>query len=365
MCRAKPNEWRSMGPKEREEHSLSKADFLESVQTRDKLICPLFNLPGISNYIMHPDWMHSMDEGFSQLVPGQILFELLPHYPGRKIRSLWLKLPSRLKILVKNGTSVLSIHLDQVSARSVGWPLVYFFLLNCPVTCCLDPFFHLQNFSIYYPFFNIIGPACHCGRSRLFPSSTFPTPFSLHSIGPACHCGRSRLFLSSTFPTPISLHPIGPACHCGRSRLSLSSTFSTPPPFLYLIGPACHCGRSRLFPSSTFPTPISPHPIGPACHCGRSRLSLSSTFPTPISPHPIGPACHCGRSRLFPSSSFSTPPPFLYLIGPACHCGRSRLFSLPLLFPPPFFIYPFPLPLIGPACHCGRSRQFPDFPSCS
>ena len=31
--------------------------------------------------------------------------------------TLWLKLPSRLKILVKNGTSVLSIHLDQVSAR--------------------------------------------------------------------------------------------------------------------------------------------------------------------------------------------------------------------------------------------------------
>ena len=159
---------------------------------------------------------------------------------------------------MKNGTSVLSIHLDQVSARSVGWPLVYFFLLNCPVTCCLDPFFHLQNFSIYYPFFNIIGPACHCGRSRLFPSSTFPTPFSLLSIGPACHCGRSRL--------------------------SLSSTFSTPPPFLNLIGPACHCGRSRLFLSSTFPTPISLHslhPIGPACHCGRSRLSLSSTFSTP------------------------------------------------------------------------------------
>ena len=66
---------------------------------------------------------------------------------------LWLKLPSRLKILVKNGTSVLSIHLDQVSARSVGWPLVYFFLLNCPVTCCLDPFFHLQKFFHLLPLF--------------------------------------------------------------------------------------------------------------------------------------------------------------------------------------------------------------------
>ena len=101
MCRAKPNEWRSMGPKEREENSLSKAEFLESVQTRDKLICPLFNLPGISNHIMHPDWMHSMDEGFSQLVAGQILFELLPHYPGRnqgaRVASMWEHIQSLYK----------------------------------------------------------------------------------------------------------------------------------------------------------------------------------------------------------------------------------------------------------------------------
>ena len=101
----------------------------------------------------------------------------------------------------------------------VGWPLVYFFLLNCPVTCCLDPFFHLHKFFHLLPLFYIIGPACHCGRSRLSPSSTFPTPFSLHPTGPACHCGRSRLSPSSTFPTPFSLPPTGPACHCGRSRL--------------------------------------------------------------------------------------------------------------------------------------------------
>ena len=90
-----------MGPKEREENSLSKAEFLESVQTRDKLICPLFNLPGISNHIMHPDWMHSMDEGFSQLVAGQILFELLPHYPGRnqgaRVASMWEHIQSLYK----------------------------------------------------------------------------------------------------------------------------------------------------------------------------------------------------------------------------------------------------------------------------
>ena len=49
----------------------------------------------------------------------------------KKIRSLWLKLPSRLKILVTNGTSVPSAHLDQVPARGVLWPLVYFFCQNC------------------------------------------------------------------------------------------------------------------------------------------------------------------------------------------------------------------------------------------
>ena len=96
------------------------------------------------------------------------------------VRSLWLKLPSRLKILVKNGTSVLSIHLDQVSARSVGWPPVYFFLLNCPVTCCLDPFFHLHKFFHLLPLFYIIGPACHCGRSRL--SLPLPSPHLSLSI---------------------------------------------------------------------------------------------------------------------------------------------------------------------------------------
>ena len=144
-------------------------------------------------------------------------------------QALWLKLPSRLKILVKNGTSVLSIHLDQVSARSVGWPLVYFFLLNCPVTCCLDPFFHLHEFfhllllfynrpglslwqvppiSFLYLPHTFLSPSYRPGLSLWqvppIPSSTLSTPFSLPSIGPACHCGRSRLFPSSSFSTPPS-----------------------------------------------------------------------------------------------------------------------------------------------------------------
>ena len=93
------------------------------------------------------------------------------------------------------------------------------------------------------------GPACHCGRSRLFPSSTFSTPFSLLPIGPACHCGRSRLFPSSTFSTPpsfsLSLLQARLVIVAGPAYLLLSSLhFSLS---LSLIGPACHCGRSRLF----------------------------------------------------------------------------------------------------------------------
>jgi len=88
-----------MGQKERKESSLSKAGFLEFVQTRDRPICPLFNLPGIAN---HPDWMQSMDEGFSQLAAGQILFELLPHYRGRnqqaRVASMWEHIQSLYKV---------------------------------------------------------------------------------------------------------------------------------------------------------------------------------------------------------------------------------------------------------------------------
>ena len=35
--------------------------------------------------------------------------------------------PTSVPLWLKNGTSVPSTHLDQVPARSVGWPVVYFF----------------------------------------------------------------------------------------------------------------------------------------------------------------------------------------------------------------------------------------------
>ena len=67
------------------------------------------------------------------------------------------------------------------------------------------------NFSTYCSLLYIIGPACHCGRSRLFPSSTFSTSLSLSLTGPACHCGRSRLFTPSSphllLVSPYFLYP--------------------------------------------------------------------------------------------------------------------------------------------------------------
>ena len=154
---------------------------------------------------------------------------------------------------MKNGTSVLSIHLDQVSARSVGWPLVYFFLLNCPVTCCLDPFFHLHKF------FHLLPPFLH-NRPGL----------SLWQVPPI-----SFLYLPHTFLSPSY-----------RPGLSLWQV----PPFLYL---------PHTFLSPSYRPGLSLWQVPPI---------LSSTLSTPFSHPSIGPACHCGRSRLFPSSSFSTPP---------------------------------------------------------
>ena len=74
----------------------------------------------------------------------------------------------------------------------------------------------LSHLSIT-PLAFLLGPACHCGRSRLFPFSksiyisllSFTVPhksshiltFLFYSLGPACHCGRSRLPPS---PSPLA-----------------------------------------------------------------------------------------------------------------------------------------------------------------
>ena len=67
------------------------------------------------------------------------------------------------------------------------------------------------------------------------------------SIGPACHCGRSRLPLLHIFlPLPQSLL---------RSQDLRSLLTPLPPHFSLTISPACHCGRSRCKSS---PAPLHP-----------------------------------------------------------------------------------------------------------
>ena len=153
----------------------------------------------------------------------------------------------------------------------------------------------------------VAGPAhLHLFLSPHPPLIFIPTPHPHHS-GPACHCGRSRLVPSSSLCTSLPCLPIfcilfiqffGPAYHCGRSRLPhfhyLPSTspasFFCALPFLPITGPACHCGRSRLPlftpPPSLFPSPLSPPPLPSLSSCrparagchGRSKAILLTLF---------------------------------------------------------------------------------------
>ena len=88
--------------------------------------------------------------------------------------------------------------------KRVGRPVVAlppFFLQALPVSSAvsaLQPSTSLSLPSSLSPIL-LIGPAGHCGRSRLFPSH-----HTFTYLGPACHCGRSRLTTSPSLP--ISSH---------------------------------------------------------------------------------------------------------------------------------------------------------------
>ena len=101
FCKCKPDQWREMSQLERAASSLTKAEWIEFVQAREKPLCPLFSLPNISNQNMNPDWMHVMDEGFAALVCGQVLWDLLPCYAGRsatlRVAHLWAEIQSLYK----------------------------------------------------------------------------------------------------------------------------------------------------------------------------------------------------------------------------------------------------------------------------
>ena len=92
LCRCKPTEWRHWGPRERRAASLSKAEFLAGVSERGKVSAAIFQLPGVTNHALQPDWMHSVDGGFAALVCGQVLHALLPAFATRQreqVQGLW------------------------------------------------------------------------------------------------------------------------------------------------------------------------------------------------------------------------------------------------------------------------------------
>ena len=77
LCTAKPEDWRGLSILDRKEKSLQQADWIESLESRNLQPNPLFQLPGVSNWTMYPDWMHVADEGCVSLAAGQILWDLL------------------------------------------------------------------------------------------------------------------------------------------------------------------------------------------------------------------------------------------------------------------------------------------------
>ena len=147
---------------------------------------------------------------------------------------------------------------------------------------------------IVLPLFFATGPACLFGSScplSLYPSSTFPPqpplpppPFFFFTlpIGPASHCGWSRL--SSIFPPPLTLtttpsHYLGPACHCGRSRLvSPPSYLSTP-----------HIRTTLISLTHLTSIPLPPHHIWPGLSLWQvpPTLPISNTLPLFLPHHPL------------------------------------------------------------------------------
>ena len=92
-CSCKPGEWHTMTQEDRSTHSLGKADWLANLAAREKPAMHLFNLPGVSNQTMFPDWMHVVDEGMAASVAGQCLKEFEGHCTGaskeERVNQLW------------------------------------------------------------------------------------------------------------------------------------------------------------------------------------------------------------------------------------------------------------------------------------
>ena len=157
-------------------------------------------------------------------------------------------------------------------------------ILNDPVTSCLDLTFSL---------------------SPIFPPLSHS--YSL-SLGPAYHCGWSRLIP----PSPSFISFISLIHYIFTRSFTQFSDFHTFLPFSSLYpGPACHCGRSRLLPSFSYHIYISlfpftdPHRSSQIPH-GSSQILLILTDPSLNLTDPL---------TFFPLFIY----PIISLIGPASH----------------------------------------------
>ena len=155
------------------------------------------------------------------------------------------------------------------------------------------------------------------------PPSLAPTSTLSHYLGPACHCGRSRLDCSLPPLLPY-LSPF-PTSYIGTSR-SIPSPFLPFWPGLSLWQVPPRASPFYLLSLSTLPSYLShfSHLYIPATSSLLAWIVIVagpanfSHFPAP-SPS-LSPLYHP------PSDT----PPFPQHSGPACHCGRSRHFLLPL-----------------------------------
>ena len=93
MCNCKPGDWHAMSQEDRRRYCLGKADWLANLAAREKPAMQLFNLKGVSNQTMFPDWMHAVDEGIAASVVGQCLKEFESHCAGsnkdERLNALW------------------------------------------------------------------------------------------------------------------------------------------------------------------------------------------------------------------------------------------------------------------------------------
>ena len=127
----------------------------------------------------------------------------------------------------------------------------------------------------------VAGPAF----SSIFPLTLALTTTHSHYLGPACHCGRSRLvsppsYLSTPHIrtilisiTPLTFIPLPP--HHIWPGLSLWQVPPTPPHFQHITTLPPSSSSSYHPPLSTSPWGLH---CGPACHCGRSHHIILSRF---------------------------------------------------------------------------------------